>query len=119
MSEPTETPGSLTCFAHDLHSPDAGRREEAARQIWLRFSGRLRGVVRRRLDPRILRRAGEDDVLNSLFASIFDAKPGPAGPPPSRADLWRLLAHFTVRKVANIADYHRAACRDPDREVPL
>jgi RNA polymerase sigma-70 factor (ECF subfamily) len=119
MSGQSEDQGSLTRFAHDIHSPDAERREEAARQIWLRFAGRLRFVVRRRLDPRILRRAGEDDVLNALFASFFAAKPGPAGPPPSRADLWRLLVHFTVRKVANTADHHRAQRRDIARERPL
>jgi hypothetical protein len=74
-----ETPGSLTRCARDMHSPDAARREEAARQIWLRFSGRLRAVVRQRLAPEVLRRAGEDDVLQSLFASFFAAPAGSGG----------------------------------------
>jgi RNA polymerase sigma-70 factor (ECF subfamily) len=99
-----------------MHSPDAARREEAARQIWLRFAARLRGLVRRRLDPRILRRAGEDDVLQSLFASFFTAPPDPNGPPRSRADLWRLLVHFALCKVVNTAEYHRAQRRDVRRE---
>jgi RNA polymerase sigma-70 factor (ECF subfamily) len=99
-----------------MHSPDAARREEAARQIWLRFAGRLRGLMRSRLDPRILRRAGEDDVLQSLFASFFTAPPDPGGPPRSRADLWRLLVHFTLCKVVNTAKYHRAQRRDVRRE---
>ena len=95
-------------------------RQEAARQLWLRFAGRLRGVVRRRLDPRILRKAGgESDVLQSLFASFFAATPGPDGPPRSRAELWRLLVCFTMRKVANTADRHRAARRDVRRVQPL
>ena len=114
-----ETEGSLTRCAHDMHSPDARRREEAARQIWLRFAERLAAVVRRRLDPRILRHAGEDDVLQSLFASFFDAAPGPDGPPRDRDELWRLLVHFTMCKVANTADYHRAGRRDVRRERPL
>jgi RNA polymerase sigma-70 factor (ECF subfamily) len=99
-----------------MHSPDAARREEAARQIWLRFAGRLRGLVRSRLDPRILRRAGEEDVLQSLFASFFTAPPDPGGPPRSRADLWRLLVHFALCKVVNTAEYHRAQRRDVRRE---
>jgi len=114
-----DTPGSLTRFAFDLHSPDAALREEAARQIWLRFAERLRGVVRRRLDPRILRRTGEDDVLQSLFASFFTAPPGASGPPRSRADLWRLLVHFTMCKVANTAQHHRAQRRDFRRDQQL
>jgi RNA polymerase sigma-70 factor (ECF subfamily) len=111
-----KNPGSVTRNAHDMHSPDAARREEAARQIWLRFAARLRGLVRSRLDPRILRRAGEEDVLQSLFASFVAAPPGPGGPPQSRADLWRLLVHFTICKVVKTADYHRAQRRDFRRE---
>jgi hypothetical protein len=53
-------------------------------------------VVRHRLDPRVLRRAGEDDVLQSLFASFFAASQDPSGPPQSRADLWRLLVRFAL-----------------------
>jgi DNA-directed RNA polymerase specialized sigma24 family protein len=114
-----ETPGSLTRFAHEMHSPDAARRAEAARQIWRRFAEGLRDVVRQRLDPKILRRAGEDDVVQSVFASFFTAPPGPGGPPRSRADLWRLLVHFTLCKVANTAERHRAQRRDVRRERPL
>ena len=114
-----ETEGSLTRWAHELHAPDAPRREEAARQLWLHIAERLRVVVRRRLDARILRCAGEDDVLQSLFASFFAAAPGPDGPPRSRADLWRLLVHFTLCKVASTAHRHRARRRDVRRERPL
>jgi RNA polymerase sigma-70 factor (ECF subfamily) len=114
-----ENPGSVTRYAFEMHSPDAARREEAARQLWLRFAERLRGVVRRRVDPRILRRSSEDDVLQSLFASFFTAPPGPGGPPRSRADLWRLLVHITLCKVANTVDRHFAAKRDVRRESGL
>src|SRR5450759_334728 len=93
--------GSMTRYARDLYAPEVARREEAARQIWVRFAARLAAEVRRRLDPRVLRRAGDDDVVQSLFASFFAAAPGPAGPPRNRAELWRLLVHFTVCKVAN------------------
>jgi DNA-directed RNA polymerase specialized sigma24 family protein len=109
----------LTRYARELYAPEAARREEAARQLWLRFSARLAAEVRRRLDPRILRRAGLDDLLQSLFASFFAAPPGPGGPPRSRAELWRLLVHFTMCKVANVADHHRARCRDFRRERSL
>jgi RNA polymerase sigma factor (sigma-70 family) len=111
--------GSLTRFGRELYSSDAPRREEAARQLWLRFSGRLEAEVRHRLDARIIRRAGMEDVLQSLFAGFFAAAPGPDGPPRNRAELWRLLVHFTMCKVANTADYHRAKRRDLRREVAL
>jgi DNA-directed RNA polymerase specialized sigma24 family protein len=113
------TEGSLTRFARELSSPDALQRNEAARQLWLRFSPRLAAEVRRRLNPRVLRRAGLQDLLQSLFASFFAAAPGLDGPPRNRAELWRLLVHFTMCKVANTAAHHHAQRRDVRREVSL
>jgi DNA-directed RNA polymerase specialized sigma24 family protein len=109
----------LTRYARDLYATDTARREEARSQIWRHFRERLAAEVRRRLDPRILRRAGDDDVVQSVFASFFAAAPGPAGPPRDRVELWRLLVHFTACKVANTAERHRARCRDVRREEPL
>jgi hypothetical protein len=114
-----ETEGSLTIYARELYSPDPNRREEAARQLWLRFSERLVAQVRRRLDPRILRRTGAEDVVQNLFAAFFDADPGPNGPPRNRAELWRRLVHFTMCAVANTVDYHQAQRRDYRRETPF
>jgi RNA polymerase sigma-70 factor (ECF subfamily) len=114
-----EDQGSLTRWAHELYAlDDPGRRDEAARQLWLRFAARLGGVVRRRLDPRIRHRADVDDVLQSLFAS-FAAAPGPGGPPRCRAELWQRLVRAAMSKVINTADCHRARKRDVFRERPL
>jgi RNA polymerase sigma-70 factor (ECF subfamily) len=102
-----------------MHSLDDRLRDEAARQIWLRFAERLETLVRRRLDPRVLRRTGPDDVVQSLFASYFAAGPGPDGPPRDRAELWRRLVRFAMCKVASTAKQHRAQRRDVRREQPL
>src|SRR4051812_28897554 len=115
-NEDSETP---TLWARQMHSPDARLREEAARRLWLHFAERLRAVVRRRLDPQLLRRSGEDDVLQSLFASFFNAPPGSGGPPANRVEIWRLLVHITLCKVANTAHHHRAQRRDVRRERPM
>lgn len=108
--------GSLTRIAHEVYSPDPVLRDEAARQLWLRFSDRIATVVRRRLDPRILRRVGLEDVMQSLFADYFAAGPGSGGPPRDRDELWRRLVRFTLYKVANTADRHLAGRRDVRRE---
>ena len=55
--------GSLTRFVHELKSPDARIREEAARIIWERFSPKLKLLARRHLDNRIFRREDERDIL--------------------------------------------------------
>ena len=108
--------GSLTRLAHEVYSADPILRDEAARQLWLRFSARVATVVRRRLDPRILRRVGLEDVMQSLFADYFAAGPGSNGPPRDRDELWRRLVRFTLYKVANTADRHHAGRRDVRRE---
>jgi RNA polymerase sigma factor (sigma-70 family) len=114
-----ETEGSLTIYARELYSSDPCRRDEAAWQLWLRFSERLVATVKRRIDHRILRRTGAEDVVQALFAAFFDAGPGPNGPPRDRAELWRRLVHFTMCTVANTVDYHQAQRRDYRREIPL
>ena len=50
---------------------------------------------------------------------FFAAPPDPSGPPRSRADLWRLLVHFAICKVANTAEWHYARRRDVRREQSL
>jgi RNA polymerase sigma factor (sigma-70 family) len=92
-------------------------RDEAAFRIWERYSAQLLGLVRRRLSERIRRREDEDDVLQSMFHSFVRLQEREAPPLRSRDDLWRLLVHITMCKVANTAQRHQAACRDVRREA--
>jgi RNA polymerase sigma-70 factor (ECF subfamily) len=108
--------GSLTLCVQQLRSPDCSERDEAARIIWDRFSGRLQGLVRRHLDNRIRRREDEQDILQSVYASFclgqLDGHPSPS----SREELWKLLVRITMCKVVNTAHKHHAARRDVRRE---
>ena len=115
----SSSPGSMTRWADELRSPDAKVRDEAARQIWERYASRLLEVVRRHLDDRIRRREDEDDVLQSMYQSFCVSRRRADQPLRSREDLWRLLVHITLCKVANTAKRHRAARRDVRREQAL
>ncbi len=108
--------GSLTRYVHELRSPDARMRDEAARVIWERFSPRLKNLVRRHLDNRILRREDEQDVLQSMFASFCHGQTTGKSPPASREELWKLLVRITMCKVINTAHKHMADRRDVRRE---
>ena len=79
--------GSLTRYVHELRSPDSRMRDEAARIIWERFSPRLKNLVRRHLDNRILRREDEQDVLQSMFASFCHGQSTGKTAPASREEL--------------------------------
>jgi hypothetical protein len=110
------SPGSMTRWADELRSADPRVRDEAARRIWERYSTRLVELVRRHLDDRIRRREDEDDVLQSMYQSFCVSRRRADEPLRSRDDLWRLLVHITLCKVANTAKRHRAARRDVRRE---
>ncbi len=110
------TPGSMTRWADDLRSPDPRVRDEAARMIWERYAARLLVLVRRKLDERVRRRTDADDVLQSMYKSFCLGRRSDQGPLLSRDDLWRLLVHITMCKVANAANRERAARRDVRRD---
>jgi DNA-directed RNA polymerase specialized sigma24 family protein len=107
---------SLTRFVHELSSPDQRQRDEAARIIWERYAPRLKALVRRHLDSRILRREDEQDILQSMFVSFYQGQSAGKAPPASRHELWRLLVRITMCKVVNTANRHMAICRDVRRE---
>ncbi|WP_165234510.1 RNA polymerase sigma factor [Aquisphaera insulae] len=108
--------GSLTHVVYDLRSPNAALRDEAARIIWERFSPRLKVLVRRHLDNRILRREDEHDILQSMFASFFKGQYEGKTAPASRKELWKLLVRITMCKVVNTANRHMAERRDFRKE---
>jgi DNA-directed RNA polymerase specialized sigma24 family protein len=109
---------SLTRFVHELKSPDARTREDAARIIWERFSPRLKLLVRRHLDNRIFRREDEHDILQSMFASFYSGQSRGKATPASREELWKLLVRITMCKIVNAAKRHMADRRDFRRERP-
>jgi RNA polymerase sigma-70 factor, ECF subfamily len=109
--------GSLTIYIHQLRSPDGGKRDEAARVIWDRFSSRLQSLVRRHLDNRIRRREDENDILQSMYSSFCMGQLEGKAPPAGRAELWKLLVRITMCKVVNTAHRHMAARRDVRRET--
>jgi len=111
--------GSLTRFVHELKSPDARIREEAARIIWERFSPKLKLLVRRHLDNRIFRREDEHDILQSMFASFYCGQSRGMPTPTSREELWKLLVRITMCKIVNAAQRHTADRRDFRRERPV
>lgn len=108
--------GSLTRVVHELSSPDQRQRDEAARVIWECYAPRLKALIRRHLDSRILRREDEQDILQSMFASFCQGQSTGKAPPASRHELWRLLVRITMCKVVNTAHRHMAICRDVRRE---
>jgi hypothetical protein len=111
------TAGTLTRFADDLRSPNDQVRDEAARYIWEEYSERLAAIARKRLSGWIATRENEEDVLQNMFKSFCRLQQEASQGLRDRDELWGQLVLITVRKVANVANRHTAACRDVRREV--
>jgi DNA-directed RNA polymerase specialized sigma24 family protein len=99
-----------------LRSGNAEQRDEAARQIWLRYSSRLLELLRRRLNERIRRREDESDIAQRLYLVFCQLWEKRAERVVSREEVWRLLVCLAVRKAATAATYHTAGRRDVRRE---
>jgi hypothetical protein len=107
----------MTRWADDLRSPDPRVRDHAAYQIWERYSSRLLALVRRNLNDRIRRREDPDDILQKMYQSFCANRRRASDPLRSRDELWKLLVHIAMCKIANTAKHHQAGCRDVRREV--
>ena len=95
--EPMPGDEAVTAWLGQLQAGDA----DAVRPLWDRYFHRLVGLARTRLGHSCRRAADEEDVALSAFDSFCrNAARGRFPDLGDRESLWRLLAAFTVRKVA-------------------
>jgi RNA polymerase sigma factor (sigma-70 family) len=88
----------------------------AAGEVFDRYVGRLLGLVRRRMSPRLQRRVDPDDVVQSAMRSFFVRAEGEDYVLRRAGDLWRLLAAITLSKLRRQVEVHTAAKRAMAKE---
>jgi RNA polymerase sigma-70 factor (ECF subfamily) len=91
--------------------------QSAAAAVVGRYTRRLVGMIRAKLDRRILGKEGPEDVLQSVFKSFFHRFGEGKFRLDSRQDLWALLVSLTLHKCGHRVDYFGAARRDVYREA--
>jgi DNA-directed RNA polymerase specialized sigma24 family protein len=111
--------GSVTRWIAQLHSKDPKVRNEAARQIWLRYFAKLLDLARINLNSRIRRRESEEDVLQSMYKSICLRIERGLFALEDRNDLWAMLVTMTLNKARTVATRHTRKARDVRREQGL
>ncbi|MFK8110899.1 MAG: RNA polymerase sigma factor [Rubripirellula sp.] len=93
--------------------------EMAASTLYDRYARRVLGLVKKKLGARLSRATEPEDVVQSVFKSMFrGVQSGNYQAPPGET-LWNLLAVISVNKLNRQANYHSAQCRDLDRAVQL
>jgi RNA polymerase sigma-70 factor, ECF subfamily len=90
---------------------------DAAVQIFERFTGRLIGLARSRLDRAVRAKVDPEEVVQSVYKSFFVRFADGQFALDDWDSLWALLTVLTVRKCGHRVEYFRAARRAIDREL--
>lgn len=93
--------------------------QEAASVLYERYARRVFGLVRSKLGPRLSAATEPDDIVQSVFKSVFRGMQSGSYEAPPGSTLWNLLAVISVRKLSSRATHLAAKCRDTSRNVPL
>jgi RNA polymerase sigma-70 factor (ECF subfamily) len=102
-------------FLARLHRRD----DAAAQELFGRFAHQLIALAQRHIGAGLRHKVDAEDVVQSAYKSFFGRYGAGNLDVVNWNSLWGLLTLITVRKCAERAAYHRAACRDAAREVPL
>jgi RNA polymerase sigma-70 factor (ECF subfamily) len=91
--------------------------DEAAAEVFRRFTQRLIALARVHLSSAIGSKEDPEDVVQSVYRSFFRRHRTGAFHFDSWQGLWAVLAVITVRKCGNRIHYFHAARRDLRREI--
>ena len=104
---------SLLSFFPRLQQGD----EDAATDVFNRFSGRLVRLAATRLDQRMQATVDAEDVIQSVWRSFFRRQKAGEFHFEHWDEVWSLLVLMTVRGCARRAKAGHAQKRDIDREI--
>src|SRR5262249_8606776 len=84
----------------------------AAEQLYRRYSGRVRTLVRTNASRGLSRRLDADDIVQSVFRRLFEAARQGRYQLPAGEELWNLLVVITLNRLRTEEQFHRAGKRD-------
>jgi RNA polymerase sigma-70 factor (ECF subfamily) len=112
----TEVTAMRDSFAEFLTGLQAGDAA-APRELFERFATRLLALARSRFGAGLRHKIDPEDVVQSAYKSFFRSFDEGKVEVVNWNSLWGLLTLITLRKCADRVAYHRAECRDANREV--
>lgn len=87
----------------------------AAEALYGRYARRMRALVASRLRGPVASRLSPDDIVQSVFRTLFEGVVERAYSAPEGRELWGLLCVLALNKVRERVAYHQAARRDVRR----
>jgi RNA polymerase sigma-70 factor (ECF subfamily) len=102
----------------DMMARLRGGDDDAAAQVFRRFTHRLIALARAHLDSHVRQKVDPEDVLQSVYRSFFLRCEQGRLDLGGWDSLWSLLTVITTRKCGRWARKFHAGCRDVNAEVP-
>jgi len=93
--------------------------EDAAKQLYEKYARRVFGLVRSKMSDRMRTDTEPEDLVQSVFRSIFRGVCAGSYDAPDGETLWSLVAVIAANKVREKGRQNGAARRDSSRSVPL
>lgn len=101
----------------DLMARLESGEDDAARQVFVRYTQRLVGLARKHLGGRLAVKVDPEDVVQSAYKSFFLRQRDGDFEIGSWDGLWGLLTVITLRKCADRAAYYHTEKRQLNREA--
>ncbi len=93
--------------------------EQAAAELYDRYARRVFGLVHGSMSTHLKAQVEAEDIVQSVFKSIFRGVNSGSYDAPASGTLWQLLAVIAIHKVRRNARRLSAAKRDGGRTQPL
>ena len=93
--------------------------EDAAHTLYERYARRVLGLVEAKLGSRLRKTTEPEDVVQSVFKSMFRGVQAGNYDAPPGSTMWNLLAVIAVNKLRRRAAHQSAQRRDINRQVSL
>ena len=89
--------------------------QTAATKLYERYAKRVTSLVRRRCPAPLARTAGVEDIVQSVFGTLFQRIGKGYYDVPDGEELWKLILVMALNKIRAKASYYQALKRDGNR----
>ncbi len=89
--------------------------EDAATELFLKYSARLQALARAQTSQKLASRFDPEDVVQSVFRTFFRRAANGLYDVPAGDELWQLLLVLALNKIRELGTKHRAQKRDVGR----
>jgi RNA polymerase sigma factor (sigma-70 family) len=119
LNSPNSNPGDLSPTDRSLVVMVRDGDEDAANVLYERYARRVLGLVEAKLGARLRSTTEPEDVVQSVFKSMFRGVQSGNYDAPPGSTMWNLLAVIAVNKLRRRAVHQSAQRRDISRLVSI